>query len=75
MKAPPPEKHLALTVDTLADDAICEIEAEAAREGDLEALRICQLAYRHGGRGNGHPLARSRVVRWLNQRSAWSATG
>lgn len=62
-----------LTIDTLTDSDIREIEVEAERERDLEAMHICRLAYRHDGRGNDHPLARARIVQWLDQRSTWAA--
>jgi len=60
-----------LTSHTLTDDDIQGLEVEALRTNDHEWLRICQLAYSHGGRGNSHPLARNCVVRTLNERALW----
>lgn len=60
-----------LTIATLTDDDIRELEVEALRVDDLEWIQICQLAYRHEGRGNSHPLARARVTQELNGRAAW----
>ena len=64
-----------LTLDSLTDDQIRELEIEAERTGDREWIRVCQLAYRNEGRGNGHPLARSRIVQLLNERASWALTG
>ena len=64
-----------LTLDALTDDDIRGLEVEALRTDDLGWLRICQLAYRHGGRGNSHPLARACIVRELNGRAAWLSAG
>ena len=64
-----------MTLDSLTDDHIRELEIEAERTVDREWVRICQLAYRHEGCGNCHPLARSRVVQLLNERASWALTG
>lgn len=57
-----------LTVDSLTDEEIRALEIEAARLDDIEIVRDCLRAYRHGGRGAANPYARVRIVGILNAR-------